>query len=305
MARYVSFDHFGGPEVLQLRTAPAPLAGPGEVRVRVHTAGLNPVDWKILAGGEAATRYNASLPSGNGNDFAGVIDHVGAGVTGFTVGEAVLGGKRMFAQADYVVVDPAVLVRKPEKLSFVEAGALDIAGRTAWATVRSLRLTADDTVLVSAAAGGVGVLAAQLALRTGATVIGTAGPANHDFLLGLGVVPVAYGDGLVERLRAAAPRYTAALDNNGAATIDAALALGVPGERINTIAARGHRADAGIQGVGGQHAEPGDLAALADLIAGGEVVLPIDSVYPVERVVDAYRHLMAGHLRGKVTLALE
>ena len=305
MARYVRFDRFGSLDVLRLETAEAPQAGPGQVRVRVHTAGLNPVDLKILAGGPAAARYNVTPPSGNGNDFAGVIDHVGRGVTGFSAGDAVFGGLRMFAQADYLVIDADQVLAKPPKLGFVEAGALDIAGRAAWAAVHSLHLTPADTVLVSAAAGGVGVLAAQLALRAGATVVGTASAANHDFLIGLGVVPVAYGDGLVDRLREVAPRYTAALDNHGPATIDAALALGVPGRRINTIAARGYRAEEGIAGIGGQSAEPGALAELANLIAGGEVQLPIDSVYPVERVQDAYRHLAAGHLRGKVTVALE
>lgn len=305
MARYVRFEQFGSLDVLALVADDSPRAAHGQVRVRVHTAGLNPVDLKILAGGPAAAAYGVTPPSGNGNDFAGVIDQVGAGVTGFSAGDAVFGGHRMFAQADYLVIDADRVLAKPPKLGFVEAGALDIAGRAAWASVQSLRLTPDDTVLVSAAAGGVGVLAAQLALRTGATVVGTAGPANHDYLIGIGVVPVAYGPGLVERLREVAPRYTAALDNNGPATIDAALALGVPGRRINTIAARGHRTEEGVTGIGGQSAEPGALAALADLIAGGEVLLPIDSVYPVERVQEAYRHLAAGHLRGKVTLALE
>lgn len=304
MARYVRCDEFGGPEVLHIVHDDPPQAAPGEVRVRVHAAGLNPVDWKILRGGPAAASYNAVPPCGNGNDFAGVIDQVSAGVTAFQPGDAVFGGKRMFAQADYLVIDPTRVIRKPAKLSFEQAGALDIAGRAAWASVRSLGLTSDDTVLVSAAAGGVGVLAAQLALRTGATVIGTAGPENHDFLRGLGVIPVAYGEGLVGRVRKVAPRVTAALDNHGPATIDAALKLGVPGPRINTIAARGHRTDAGITGVGGQAATLDDLAALAELIASGEIVLPIDSVYPLERVREAYEHLMAGHVRGKVVLAL-
>lgn len=305
MARYVTFDRFGPPEVLRLISAPAPEAGPGQVRVRVHTAGLNPVDLKILAGGAAAASYRVDLPSGNGNDFAGVIDHVGAGVTGFDAGDAVFGGMRMYAQADYLVIDASRVLPMPQKLAFVEAGALDIAGRAAWASVHSLHLGAGDTVLVSAAAGGVGVLAAQLALRTGATVIGTASAANHDFLAGLGVVPVAYGVGLVDRLRQVAPHYTAALDNDGPATVDAALALGVPGRRINTIAARGYRTEEGVRSVGGQYAEPTALAALAELIANGEVRLPIDSVYPVERARDAYEHLASRHVRGKVALALE
>ena len=304
MARFVRFDEFGGPDVLHIVQDEAPQAGPGEVRVRVHAAGLNPVDWKILRGGPAAASYNAVPPCGNGNDFAGIVDQAGSDVTAFRPGDAVFGGKRMCAQADYVVIEAARVIRKPEKLDFERAGALDIVGRTAWASVQSLDLGPSDTVLVSAAAGGVGVLAAQLALRTGATVVGTAGPENHEFLRGLGVIPVAYGEGLVDRVRKVAPHVTAALDNHGPATIDAALKLGVPGPRINTIAARGHRTDAGIAGVGGQAAGQGDLAALADLIASGEIVFPIDSVYPLEQVREAYEHLIAGHVRGKVVLSL-
>jgi NADPH:quinone reductase-like Zn-dependent oxidoreductase len=304
MARYVRFDEFGGPSVLHIEHDEQPQPASGEVRVRVHTAGLNPVDWKILHGGPAAASYNAVPPCGNGNDFAGVIDQIGGRVTDFSLGDAVFGGKRMYAQADYVIIDATRIIRKPADLSFDVAGALDIAGRTAWASVNSLHLNSDDVVLVSAAAGGVGVLAVQLAVRTGAQVIGTASEANHDFLRSLGVIPVSYGEGLLERVRAVAPRLTAALDNQGPATIDVALKLGVPGSRINTIAARGHRADAGITGVGGQAGSLADLAELAELLAAGEVILPIERTFPLERVREAYEHLMAGHVRGKVVLTL-
>jgi NADPH:quinone reductase-like Zn-dependent oxidoreductase len=303
MARYVRVDEFGGPEVLSIVHEEQPQAGRGEVRVRVHIAGLNPVDYKIFHGGPTARRYEAVPPCGNGNDFSGVIDELGDGVTGFEVGDAVFGGKRMHAQADYVVVDATRIIKKPASLTFEQAGGLDIAGRAAWASVSSLGLTAEDTVLIGAAAGGVGGLACQLALRTGATVVGTASVANHESLRGLGVIPVAYGDGLVDRVRMITPTVTAALDYNGAATIDAALELGVPATRINTIAARGHRAGAGITEVGGQAANIDDLSALATLIADGEIVLPIDRVFPLDQVQDAYRYLMAGHLHGKVVLA--
>ncbi|GAA3888506.1 NADP-dependent oxidoreductase [Leifsonia kafniensis] len=304
MARYVRFDEFGGPSMLHIEHDERPQPSSGEVRVRVHTAGLNQVDLKILRGGPSAASYNAIPPCGNGNDFAGVIDQIGGGVTDFSLGDEVLGGKRMYAQADYVIIDATRIIQKPDALSFEVAGALDIAGRTAWASVNSLHLTADDTVLVSAAAGGVGVLAVQLARRTGARVIGTASEANHDFLRGLDVIPVAYGEGLFERVRAIAPRLTAALDNQGPATIDIALKLGAPGSRINTIAARGHRADAGITGVGGQAATLTDLAEVAELIAAGDVVLPIDHTFPLEKVREAYDYLMGGHLLGKVVLTL-
>lgn len=306
MSRFVQFARFGGLEVLDLVDVAVPEPAAGQVRVKVKAAGLNPVDYKLLADGAAANVFGfSSFPSGNGNDFSGVIDEVGDSVAGYTAGDAVFGGARFFAQADFVVVDAARVIRKPEGLTFEQAGSLDIVGRTACASVRSLALDATDTVLISAAAGGVGILACQLALRTGATVVGTAGIGNHDFLRALGVIPVAYGDGLVDRIRAVVPRVTAVLDNNGASTIDAGLALGVAGRRINTIAARGHASDRGITGVGGAEANPGDLLQLAELISAGEVVFPIDSVYPLERFREAYERLVAGHLRGKIVLVTD
>lgn len=304
MSRFVQYEEFGGPEVLRVVEVDPPEAGPGQVRVRVSVAGINPVDWKIFTG-PAASAYGASVPSGVGNDFAGVIDQVGEGVTTWQPGDEVLGGARNEAEADFVIIGAdGLLVRTPTGLDPRVAGALTVVGRTAWASVASLRLTDADTVLISAAAGGVGVLAAQLARRTGATVVGTASEENHEFLRSLGVVPVAYGDGLVERLRAAAPRgFTAVLDNHGAQTIAVGLELGVPEARINTIAYHGTDYPE-VTHVGGAQATNDDLAHVAQLLAQGELVLPIDSEYPLERVAEAYERLMAGHLRGKIVLSL-
>ncbi|MBG6237673.1 NADPH:quinone reductase-like Zn-dependent oxidoreductase [Mycetocola sp. CAN_C7] len=160
-------------------------------------------------------------------------------------------------------------------------------------------------MLISAAAGGVGVLASQLAVRTGATVIGTASPANHEFLRSLGVTPVAHGDGMVERLREAAPRgYTAVLDNHGPDTIEAALELGVPIERINTIATYGP-ADRGASHIGGAQANSDDLLHVAELLASGELQLPISEIYPLERAAEAYEQLEEGHVRGKIVLVTD
>jgi enoyl reductase len=249
--------------------------------------------------------YGGELPSGNGNDFAGVVDALGDGVTEFAVGDAVFGGARHRAQADYIVVGADTLLHRPEGLSVEQAAGLDIVGRTALASVRAIAPGPGDVVLVSAAAGGVGGLAAQLAIRAGATVVGTASPANHEYLRSLGVIPVAYGDDLVERLRDAAPGpFTAALDNHGRHSIDSALALGVDPSRLNTIADRSAVAEYGITAVGGGAATVHELVDLAALIAAGEIQFPIDSTYPLEQVREAYEHLLAGHLRGKVVLAL-
>jgi NADPH:quinone reductase-like Zn-dependent oxidoreductase len=304
MARAVRYDRFGEIDELYLADATPPDPAPGQVRVRVRAAGINPVDYKILHGGAAAERYGARPPCGVGHDFAGEVDEVGSGVTRFRVGDRVFGGKRNEALADYVVIgEDEMLLPVPEGLPLDIAGSLAITGRTAWASVEALGLGADDIVLVSAAAGGVGVLAAQLAVRRGAAVIGSASASNHEFLRSLGVIPVEYGENLVANVRSVAPRgLTAVLDNHGTDTIDAALELGVPIERVNTIAARGYR---GAQGAGGADASLDDLAHVAALVAAGELDVPVDSVYPIERVQEAYRHLAAGHLRGKIVVVTE
>jgi enoyl reductase len=302
MSRQVQFDHYGDASVLEVREVPEPQAGPGLVRVRVKAAGLNPFDYKVFRG-PANSRMNLELPSGNGNEFAGTVDQLGEGAVGFAIGDEVFGGARMKAQADYVVVDPGGLHRRPSALAVEQAGALDIAGRAAWASVATVALDKGDTVLVGAAAGGVGVIAAQLAARSGATVIGTASEDNHDFLRSIGVIPVTYGEGLADRVREVAPDgITAALDYHGRDAVDAALALGVPPERINAIADHAAVAELGIQGVGSAGASYQDLDEVARLIAEGSIVLPIDSTYPLTEVRAAYERLMTGHVRGKIVL---
>ncbi|MBH0055262.1 MULTISPECIES: NADP-dependent oxidoreductase [unclassified Salinibacterium] len=305
MSRRVTFSQLGGPEVLTISEVTEPHAGAGEVRVRVKFAGINPFDAKVFRGAATAAPQDVQFPSGNGNDFAGVVDEVGAGVDGWTVGDEVLGGKGFSGQADYVVVPADKLVRKPEALSWEQAGGLDIVGRTAWASVDAIDLTPADTVLVSAAAGGVGSIAAQLAKLKGATVIGSASESNHEFLRSLGIHPVKYGEGMVERIVEISPEgITAALDNNGRETVDAALALGAPAHRINTIADYAAVSEYGTSGVGAAGATPADLAALAALVADGSVQVPIDSVFPFEHVSEAYAKLLEGHSRGKIVLAL-
>ncbi|WP_197675138.1 NADP-dependent oxidoreductase [Microterricola viridarii] len=308
MSRAVMFSAFGpATQVFDVLEVPEPHASAGQVRVRVKAAGLNPVDWKIALYPPVAAAYHlADLPSGNGNDFSGVIDEVGEGVTRWSVGDEVYGGRRFYAQADYLIADPDILVAKPAGLGWEQAGALDIVGRTAWAEVASQNLTAADTVLVTAAAGGVGVLAVQLARRAGATVIGTASRENHAYLRSLGATPVLYGDGLVKRVRALAPNgVTVVLDHHGAASIQAGLDLGVDPSRINTIADRPFAAQHGVATVGGAAAGRAELAELGQLIAAGDVDFPIEARYPLEQVREAYARLQSGHLRGKIVLVTE
>lgn len=304
MPRFVTYEEFGGPEVLRLTEAAKPEAGPGEIVVRARAAGLNPVDYKIFHG-PAAAAYNAVPPTGVGNDFAGIVDAVGAGVTGFAPGDRVFGGVRNHGVGEYVVATRDQLLHTPVGLDDTLAAALDVAGKTAAASVALFDLGPDDTVLVSAAAGGVGVLAAQLALRTGATVIGTASPENHEFLRGLGVVPVDYSGDLVTALRSAAPGgITAVLDNNGRPTIEAALSLGIPASRINTIADHEAATEFGVSTVGRAQSNPAELAEVARLVAEGEIALPLEQTFPLEHFAAAYERLEQGHLRGKIVITI-
>jgi NADPH:quinone reductase-like Zn-dependent oxidoreductase len=307
MPRFVQFEEFGSREFLHLVERERPWPGPEQILVRVMAAGLNPMDYRAYRDERTAGRMGVTLPSGIGQDFAGYVEEVGEGVTRFAAGDAVLGTAPFAAIADFVVVaEDGQVIPKPDPLTFEVAGSFGVVGRTAMASTASLALGEHDTVLVSAAAGGVGVLAAQLAIRCGATVVGTAGEENHDFLETLGVIPVTYGDGLVGRVRDLldGQPITAALDNHGGGTIEAALELGAPIERINTIAAFGPAAH-GARNVGGRAAGNAELAELAALLAGNEIVLPIDSIYPIERTAEAYGRLEAGHLCGKIVVVTD
>ena len=305
MSRSVIYTELGGPEVLHIVDVEPPHPEPGQVRVRVAAAGLNPLDAKLFRGAPTASGRGATVPAGNGNDFAGSIDEIGADVTGFELGDQVFGGLQHRAQADFLVIDPARLARRPDGLEVEQAAGLDTAGRTAWATVHSQRVGPDDTVFVNSAAGGVGILTVQLARLAGATVIGSASEANHELLRSLGVIPVEYGEGMVDAIRATAPQgVTVALDNHGRDGVEAALALDVEPARINSIADYAAEREYGTASIGASAAGIPELEQLAALIASGEIVLPIDSLFPLERVVEAYTRLLGGHVQGKIVLML-
>lgn len=305
-SRRVVFRRFGGPEVLEIERRAVPRPAPGEVLVRVAAAGVNPVDWKLFSGEPMHDPYERSLPSGNGYDFSGTIEALGDDVVDWRVGEQVFGGLRYEAQADHLVIDPDLLVRVPEGLSLLVAGALNVVGRTAVASVESQRIGAGDVVLVSGATGGVGILTAQLCVLRGARVLGTASPRNHALLRKLGIHPLAYGDDLTEEVRAAAPDgLTAVLDTVGHGTVDLALSLGVPADRINTIADYEARSRHPVRGVGGAKAGARELAMIAALLAEGSIELPIDSVHPLEDVRAAYARSIGGHATGKIVITTE
>jgi NADPH:quinone reductase-like Zn-dependent oxidoreductase len=306
-SRAVRLDSFGGPEVLDVREVPAPQAGPGQVRVRVTAAGLNPMDWKMTADAETAVRFGLSLPAGFGTDYAGVVDQVGDGVTGFSPGDRVFGGALSRAVAAFVVVDPTGEIaaneahHTPDGVDDRTAATLTIAGRTASAALAVVELGPDDTVLIGGAAGGVGVFAVQLARIAGARVLGTGSATSTDFLRDLGAEPVAYGDGLADRVRLLAPRgITAALDLHGTETAHAARALSVPDTRITTIATLVD----GITPTNGANAAPGALEKLARLIAAGRLRVPIAASFPIEQIRTAVELQSGRHVKGKVVIDL-
>jgi NADPH:quinone reductase-like Zn-dependent oxidoreductase len=306
MMKAVRFDQYGPVSVLDVRDVPVPEPGPGQVLVRVKAAGINPGEAKIRAG-LLRERWAATFPSGQGSDFAGVVERVGPGVAAVAVGNDVIGWvDDRSSQAEYVVAEEENLAPRPSGLPWEVAGAIPVVGFTAWAMVRAVGLKPGDVVAVVGAAGGVGSLAAQLAKRQGATVVGLAGPSNHDWLKRQGVIPVAYGDGAADRIRAAAPAGTvdALLDTYGGDYVELALNdLKVAPERIDTIvrfdavARYGVKADGNAAG-----ASAVTLEELAAMIAAKEIELPIARTYPLAEVRAAYTELAKGHIRGKIVL---
>ena len=301
--RAVQYDEYGGIDVLHVAEVPVPEPGPDEVLVEVAAAGINPGEAYVREG-RYAQRWPSTFPSGQGSDLAGTVRALGPGVDAVAVGDEVFGWTDLRAsQAEYVVVPVRQVVAKPPELAWAQAGALHVVGATAWAAVRAVDPRPGETVVVSAAAGGVGVLTVQLARRTGATVVGVASEANHDWLRAHGVVPVARGDGLVDRIRAAAPTVDAFIDLFGDGYVDVALALGVPPDRIDTIIDFAAVEEYGVKADGNAvGARPEVLAELAALLAKGELELPVAATYSLERVQDAYRELERRHTRGKIVL---
>ncbi len=300
--RVVRFDRYGGPEVLYLTEVEAPVPGPGEVRIRVAVAGVQPFDIKRRRG-DLAAYLPVTFPAGTGNEYAGTVDLLGEGVDGLAVGAEVVGSASGVASADFVVVPAEGVVAKPPGLDLQLAGALIAGGQTASGALQSLAVRAGDTLLVHAAAGAVGTVAVQLARELGATVIGTASPGNHDYLRSLGAIPVAYGPGLADRVRALAPQgVTVALDAIGGDAIPESLAAGVPAERVGTIVD-----PAGAEKYGARSAaaprSPQRLADVLALAASGALVMPVHP-YPLAEVAAAHREVEGGHVRGKVVLLL-
>jgi NADPH:quinone reductase-like Zn-dependent oxidoreductase len=299
----VRFEHYGSVDVLNVVDVPVPVPGPRQVLVQVSAAGINPGEAKIRDG-LLHKQFPATFPSGQGSDLAGVVTALGPGAVGVTVGENVIAyTDNRASQAEYVLVEAANLAPKPDAVPWDVAGALYVVGATAYAAVRAVATAAGETVVVAGAAGGVGSVAVQLARLAGATVIGLASPANHEWLAGKGVIPVTYGDGVADRIRHAAPTVDAFIDTQGGDYVQLALELGVSPARIDTIANFSAVAEYGVKGDGNSAgASAGTLAQLAGLIAAGQLEVPIAATFPLTDVRDAYRRLAGGHIRGKIVL---
>jgi NADPH:quinone reductase-like Zn-dependent oxidoreductase len=305
MPKAVRFDHYGGPEVLEVVDVDAPAPGEGEVVVRVEATAINPGEAAIRSGALHAL-WPATFPSGEGSDLAGVVTEVGSGVDAVSVGDEVIGyTDERASHAELVAVDAEHLTPRPGAVPWEVAGSLYVVGATAYAAVRAVGLREGDVVVVSGAAGGVGTLVVQLARNAGATVVGLASEDHHDWLREHGALPVTYGDGVAERIRTAAgARVDAFIDLFGSGYVELAIELGVTPERIDTIADPtaperhpGVKIDGNLAG-----ASPETLAELAALIAEGRLEVPIARVYPLAEVREAYTELERRHTLGKIVL---
>ncbi len=303
----VRFDEYGDVDVLKVVEVPDPVPGEDEVLVRVKAAGINPGE-AAIRNGALRERFPATFPSGEGSDLAGVVEQRGRGVEGRQPGDEVVGfTNNRASHAEVVIVEPQNLVLRPEGVSWDSAGALAVAGGTAWAAVRAVAASAGDVIVVSGAAGGVGTIAVQLARNAGATVIGLAGEPHHDWLRDHDAIPVTYDEGARSRIQAAADgRVDALIDTFGSGYVDIAIDLGVKPERIDTIAdfqaaaQHGAKTDGSAVGMSARV-----LAELAQLIADGKLEIPIAATYPLEQVRDAYRELEQRHTLGKIVLHLD
>jgi NADPH:quinone reductase-like Zn-dependent oxidoreductase len=304
MAQAVRFDHYGDLDVLYVADLEIPAPAAGEVVVQVRAAAINPGEAAIRSGALDKI-WPATFPSGEGSDLAGVVHSVGEGVTQFAPGDEVLGwSESRSSHAEYAAIPVTQLIPKPPALSWEAAGSLYVIGATAYAAVRAIGLQPGETVAVSAAAGGVGSVVVQLLKLRGANVLGIASTDNHAWLAAHGITPVAYGDGLAERLKAAAPNgIDAFIDLFGPDYVQLAVDLGVRPGRIDTIISREKAAEVGAKVEGSSAASTTEvLSEMAGLVAAGQIEIPIAATYPLGDVRDAFARLEKRHTHGKIVL---
>jgi NADPH:quinone reductase-like Zn-dependent oxidoreductase len=297
--RALQFRAYGGPEVLEWAAAPEPHAGPGQVRIAVRAASVNPIDWKMTGGlvsGDQPMTGTGYL----GYDAAGVVDEVGEGVTGVSVGDDVLGLGRD-TQAEYAVLDS--WAAKPSSVDWAVAAAAGVAGETSERGLRLLDVKAGDTLFVDGGAGGVGAVAVQMAIVRGARVIASSSEANHDYLREIGATPVLYGEGVADRVRTAADgQVDAVFDVMGRTPIEELVSLTAEPSQVVSIANfAASAAGARVTGGGADSQPMPALAQVADLLAHNKLVIKVQT-FPFDRAAEAYGISQAGHLRGKLVL---
>ena len=283
---------------------PEPKVAPSAVLIEVKAAAVNPVDWKVMAGGLDGL-LDSVFPVVPGWDVAGVVAAVGPDTPEFAAGDEVIAYARKEVNsggtfAEYVAVPASSVATKPTTLSFEQAAGLPLAGGTALRTVDALRLTEGDTVLIHAAAGGVGSFAVQIAVARGARVIGTASEANHEFLRGLGAEPVVYGAGVVERIKVLAPDGVSAVADFVGGQLDTSLAVLADGGRLASVA------DPGVIEHGGRwiwvRPDGGQTARLAALADEGRLTVEVSATFGLDGVADAFALSRSGHVRGKLVI---
>jgi NADPH:quinone reductase-like Zn-dependent oxidoreductase len=296
----VRFSRFGGPEVLEIVDLPDPHPGPGQIRVAVRAAGLNASDWKKRKG-----LMDQELPQTLGHEAAGVVDELGAGVVDVAVGDRVFGlSTEGAAQAELAVLSFYAPI--PPSLDFTDAAALPSAVETATRALDQLGATGGSTLLINGASGSVGSAAVQLAVARGERVIGTARPANHGYLRSLGAEPVAYGEGLVERVRSLAPDgVDLALDVAGSGVLPELIELAGGVGRVVTIADFGGAQEHGVKFSRGDAGRAiYSLAKIGELVESGRFSLPVAQTFPLGEVAAAHRVSEEGHMHGKLVLTV-
>lgn len=305
--RAMTYDTYGGPEVLRLTDLPLPKVGPGEVLVRVRAAAVNPVDWKLMKGGLDAL-MDVRFPVVPGWDVAGVVERVGIDVPEYAVGDEVFGYARKDyvhggTMAQYVTLAVRHLARKPAGLSWPEAAAAPLAGLTAYQVLTRLGLRRGETVLVHNASGGVGSAAVQIAHGLGARVLGSCSAASAARVRALGAEPVAYGAGLAEAVRALAPGGVDVVADFVGGVLDVTRAVLKDGGRHGSIA------DPGAIAAGGQwiwvRPDAADLATLATMLTEGRLRMEVAETFPLEQLAEAYRRSMTGHVHGKIAITVD
>lgn len=302
--RAIAYDTYGGTEVLREVRLPMPKVAPGEVLVKVRCAAVNPVDWKLMAGGLDGM-MDVVFPVVPGWDVSGTVADVGIDAPEFAVGDEVMGYARKDhvhggTFAEYVSAPVRTLAAKPAALDWAQAAGLPLAGLTAYQVLTRLRTGAGDTVLVHNAAGGVGSLGVQIARSLGARVIGTASPGNHDRLRALGCEPVAYGDGLAERVRALAPDGVTVVADFVGGVLDSTLAVLAPDGRHASIA------DPAVVGAGGRwmwvRPVAEDLAELGRLADSGALAVEVAETFALADLAAAFARSQEGHTAGKIVV---